>query len=332
MKIKLSHGNGNGQNELLNKVIFPCLLPDNTGPFEDAAVLTGIKGRLAFTTDSFVVNPLFFPGGDIGKLAACGTINDLSMMGAKPVALSVSLIIEEGLEVKTLEKILISLKETCSSAGVKIECGDTKVVDCGKADRLFITTSGIGSIPDNISLSSANAKAGDSVIVSGPIGLHGIAIMAERKSLNFVSRAESDCAALNGLTERLLSAVPETKALRDCTRGGTAAVLNEIAVSSGVSITLKQGKIPIPEVVEGACSFLGLDPLHIPCEGRFVAIVPDNKAQIALKAIQSHELGQGAEIIGKVNSKSRFPVTIETILGGTRMIDLPSGELLPRIC
>ncbi len=331
-KIKLSHGNGSGQNELLNEVIFPCLFPDTSKPFEDAAVLKEVKGRLGFTTDSFVINPLIFPGGDIGKLSVCGTINDLSMMGAKPIALSVSLIIEEGLDIKLLKEILISLRETCIRAGVKIECGDTKVVDYGKADSLYITTSGIGVIPDNIFLSSANAEPGDVVIVSGPIGLHGIAIMAARKSLNFASKAVSDCALLNDISEKLLTSVPETKALRDCTRGGTAAVLNEIAITSSVSISLEQSKIPVPEVVEGACSFLGLDPLHIPCEGRFIAIVPENKSVAALNAIQSHPLGNGGEIIGYVINKERFPVIIETIVGGKRMLDLPSGELLPRIC
>lgn len=331
-RIKLSHGNGRGNNELLNNVIFPCLIPEHRGPHEDAGILKNIKGNIAFTTDSFVINPIFFPGGDIGKLAVCGTVNDLAMMGAEPVSLSVSLILEEGLEIIKLEKILISLRETCRDAGVSIECGDTKVVENGKADGLYITTSGLGVVPDNINLSSANAEPGDIVIVSGPVGLHGIAVMSVRKSLNFASVAVSDCAALNGLTKELLNAVPETKALRDCTRGGTAAVLNEIAETSGVTINLIEKTIPVPDVVSGACSFLGLDPLHIPCEGRFVAIVPVDKAGLALKTIKNHELGNAAEIIGKVNTKERFPVTIVTEVGGKRFLTLPPGELLPRIC
>jgi hydrogenase expression/formation protein HypE len=331
-RIKLSHGNGNGQNELLNKIIFPCLMPDNKGPYEDAGVIKNINGKIAFSTDSFVVNPLFFPGGDIGKLAVCGTVNDLSMMGGIPSSISVSLILEEGLEIQKLEKILISMRKTCSEAGVTIECGDTKVVNSGKADGIYITTSGVGLIPDNIELSAANAKPGNIVIVSGPIGLHGIAVMAARKSFNFASDAVSDCAPLNVIVKNLLDAVPETKTLRDCTRGGTAAVLNEIALSSGVSINLQEDSIPVPEVVKGACSFLGLDPLHIPCEGRFVAIVPEIKSKEALNAVRNHPFGKGAEIIGNILKKERFPVTVETEIGGRRILGFPPGELLPRIC
>jgi hydrogenase expression/formation protein HypE len=330
--IRLSHGSGRGLQELLREIVLPALLPDHHGILEDAAVLDPLAGRLAFTSDSFVVWPLEFKGGNIGKLSACGTINDLAMMGARPLYMSVSLILEEGLDKKVLARVLSSLCEECGKSGVAIACGDTKVVDKGKADGMFISTSGIGQVPEGRRLSAGSARIGDAVIVSGPIGLHGIAILSQRKGLRFASGAISDCAALNGPVEALLSAVPRTRALRDATRGGCAAVLHEIADASKASVLLDEKNIPVPDVVRGACSFLGLDPLHIANEGRFVAVVPAEDAGSAINAMHSHPLGAGASIIGEVVERRRFPLLIKTVIGGTRPVEMPAGELLPRIC
>jgi hydrogenase expression/formation protein HypE len=330
--IRLSHGSGRGQQELLEEIVLPALLPGSRGIMEDAAVIDCPPGRLAFTSDSFVVWPLEFNGGNIGKLSACGTINDLAMMGARPLFMSVSLILEEGLDTKLLARALTSLRLECEQAGVTIACGDTKVVDRGKADGMFISTSGIGAVPENRKLSAGNARAGDAVIVSGPIGLHGITVLSQRKGLRFASGAISDCAALNGLVEALLIAVPQTRALRDATRGGCAAVLHEIADASKASVLLDEKAIPVPDVVRGACSFLGLDPLHVANEGRFIAIVPAQDAHAAIAACHAHPLGIGASIIGEVTDRRHFPLLLKTIISGTRPVDMPAGELLPRIC
>jgi hydrogenase expression/formation protein HypE len=329
--IRLSHGSGRGLDELLREVIIPSIGGAN-GPLEDAATISVNAGRLAFTTDSFVVQPLEFSGGDIGKLAACGTLNDLAMMGARPFAMSVSLILEEGLDVVLLARILGSLRKECSAADVAIACGDTKVVDRGKADGLFITTSGIGRIPGGRSISIANARPGDAIVFSGSIGRHGIAIMAARKGLNFASTVISDCSCLCPLVETLLAAAPGTRVLRDATRGGCSAVLNEMALASGVTIALRQKDIPAAPEVASACEFLGFDPLHVANEGTFVAAVPKEQAAAALAALRNHPLGRTAAIVGTVREKGRFPVIMETVIGGTRMVDVPPGELLPRIC
>jgi hydrogenase expression/formation protein HypE len=330
--IRLSHGSGQGLQELLHELVLPALIPGQMGILEDTALLTVQGGTLAFTSDSFVVWPLEFRGGDIGKLSACGTINDLAMMGAQPKYLSVSLILEEGLDKQLLIRILSSLRTVCEETGVIIACGDTKVVDRGKADGMFISTSGIGMVPAGRVLSAANAREGDAVLVSGPIGLHGITILSQRKGLRFASEAISDCAPLNTLAETLLTCVPETRLLRDATRGGCAAILHEIAESSNVCVLLDEAKIPVPDVVKGACAFLGLDPLHIANEGRFVAVVPAHEAAIAVSACQSHPIGNGAAIIGTVTQKGRFPLLLKTAIGGTRPVEMPAGELLPRIC
>ena len=329
--IRLSHGSGAGLQELLEYMILPALMPVRGIP-EDAAVFDSHEGRMAFTSDAFVVWPLEFRGGDIGKLSACGTINDLAMMGAIPEYLSVSLILEEGLDKKVLARILSSLRTACGEAGVSIVCGDTKVVDKGKADGMFISTSGIGIIPKGRSLSASNAREGDVIMVSGPIGLHGITILSQRSGLRFASEAVSDCAPLNGLVETLLRAVPGVKSLRDATRGGCASVLYEMAEASGVTFLLDETAIPVPDVVRGACSFLGLDPLHIANEGRFVGIVPAIAADAAVAACNLHQYGKGASVIGVVTEKQRFPLIIKTSVGGSRPVELPSGELLPRIC
>lgn len=330
--IRLMHGSGQGLHHLLSDVVLPALGINTEATLEDAAVIERPSGALAFTTDSFVVNPLSFNGGNIGKLAACGTINDLAMMGAVPKHMSVALIIEEGMPFSQLKEYLLSLKHTCDEAGVIIACGDTKVVDAGKGDGLFINTSGIGHIMPGISLSAANAKEGDAVIVSGPIGQHGIAMMTARNALGFASSVMSDCAPLHSLAERLLTAVPDTRVLRDATRGGCAAVLNEIADDSRVTIHLDQASIPIHSDVAAACDYLGLDPLQVANEGRFVAVVPGGKKDAALAALKDHPQGGESALIGQVKKRDRFGLVMSTEIGGVRMVDVPPGHLLPRIC
>jgi hydrogenase expression/formation protein HypE len=330
--IRLSHGSGRGLDELLREIVLPGLYGDFAGPFEDAAVVNLPAGRAAFTTDSFVVQPLEFKGGNIGTLAACGTINDLAMMAARPLLMSVSLILEEGLDAAVLARMIKSLRDECDAAGVAVVCGDTKVVDRGKADAMFVTTSGIGMVREGANVSVANARPGDSVLVSGPIGRHGIAIMAARKGLNFASTVTSDCASLHRLVEALLDAAPNTRTMRDATRGGCAAVLNEIAAASKATVSIRQDALPVTPEVGSACSFLGLDALHVANEGTFIAVVPADQAEKAIAAMRCHDIGRGAAIIGTVKEKGRFGAVMETIIGGTRVIDVPAGELLPRIC
>jgi hydrogenase expression/formation protein HypE len=330
--VRMSHGSGKGNKDLLESVVFPALVPGGVGTLEDAFIFDIPGRRFAFTTDSFVVSPLEFPGGDIGKLSACGTINDLSMMAAKPILLSVSLILEEGLDLSFLSKMLRSLSAVCASQGVRIACGDTKVVDKGKADGMYINTSGIGIVKVGISVSAAYARPGDVVIVSGGIGLHGITVLSQRKNLRFASSAVSDCAPLFSLSDAMITAAPLTRAMRDATRGGLAAVLCEIAEASKACIVIDETAVPVPAVVRGACSFLGLDPFHIANEGRFVAIVPAEAAPAALAALRHHPDGKDAAIIGSVVSAGRFPVLLKTAIGGTRPLEMPPGELLPRIC
>jgi len=331
-RIHLSHGSGKGLADLLDEIILPAMGHNPSAVLEDAAVLAPIAGRLAFTTDSFVVNPIEFPGGDIGKLAACGTINDLAMMGALPRFLSVSLILEEGLETGPLSRVLGSLRSVCVEAGVQVSCGDTKVVERGKADQIFVTTSGIGEIPAIRNITAAGLRPGDAVLVSGPIGKHGIAVMAARQKLGFASSVISDCAPLHGPVKALLEAVPEVRAMRDATRGGIAAVLNELADASKVTIEIEENCIPVTRSVTGACSLMGLDPLTVANEGTFIAIVPEGQADNALKALRSHPLSAEACRIGTAKPRGRFPGLLQTKIGGLRPIMLPPGELLPRIC
>lgn len=333
-KILLSHGSGLGLQNLLQTVILPSLLGDNENVLEDAAIVPwDTSSPVVFTTDSFVVNPLTFPGGDIGKLAACGTINDLAMMGATPSHISVALIIEEGLAVTQLQNYLTSLRTICTQQNVSIACGDTKVVEKGKGDELFITTTGIGKLPRGYQrLSAGNAVDGDVVIVSGPIGLHGITILAQRENLSFASNAVSDCAPLVQLSEAVLSASPSVRVMRDATRGGCAAVLNEIAQSSHVSIMLEQSQLPVPEVVRCACEILGMEPLTIANEGTFVTIVPQCDSKNVLKSLHRLPEGKNACIIGSVIKQERFAVQLHTEIGGIRAVEVPPGQLLPRIC
>lgn len=332
-KILLAHGSGGKlSHELIGKKIMKRLSNPMLDKMNDASVFEA-NGRLAFTTDSYVVNPIEFPGANIGKLAVCGTVNDLSMAGAKPLYLSLAYIIEEGLPLDTLDKITASVQEAAEEAGVKIVTGDTKVVGRGSADKIFINTSGIGVIPEGVDVSGANAKAGDKIILSGTIGDHGVAVMTQREGLNFKTPVESDCAPLNKMVASMISVTADIHVLRDPTRGGLATTLNEIAEQSEVNIVLEESEIPVRDAVRGACELLGLDPMYVANEGKLIAIVPSDKADEVLKAMQKSKYGQDAAIIGEVKEKSsKGMVTLKTAYGTTRIIDMLSGELLPRIC
>lgn len=303
----------------------------------DSAVINLEGKRLAFTTDSYVVSPLFFPGGDIGSLAIHGTINDLSMSGAKPQYISAGFIIEEGLPMETLWKIVQSMQEAAKKAGVEIVTGDTKVVDKGKGDGIFINTAGIGIIEYDLTINPSSVKQGDVIILSGDIGRHGIAIMAQREGLEFETVIESDSAPLNGIIQNLLSAGIEIHCMRDLTRGGLASALVEIAEASNHNIHIIEADIPVREDVQGACEMLGFDPLYVANEGRFIVILPEKDADKAIGAMKKSEYGQEAKIIGKVTSenKGKNPygfVTMKSKIGATRIVDMLSGEQLPRIC
>ncbi len=310
-------------------------LPELANPLleklEDAAVFDA-SGRLAFTTDSYTVNPIFFPGGDIGRLAVCGTVNDLAMSGARPLYLSLALIIEEGLPVGDLKKVIASIREATAEAGVQIITGDTKVVDRGSADRLFINTAGVGIVPEGVDISVANARPGDKVILSGSIGDHGIAVLSQREGLKFHTPIPSDCAPLNGLVTDMLAASTGIRCLRDPTRGGLAVTLNDFAGQSDIGITIEESAVPIAGAVLAACELLGLDPLYIANEGKLVAIVPPEDADIVLAAMKGNKYGKAAAIIGEVVAEYPGRVVMKTNLGASRIVDVPVGELLPRIC
>ncbi|MDP2990161.1 MAG: hydrogenase expression/formation protein HypE, partial [Kiritimatiellota bacterium] len=297
------------------------------------------SGQLAFTTDSFVVSPLFFPGGNIGELAVYGTVNDLAMRGAKPLYLSTGFILEEGLPMETLGRVVTAMAAACKKAGVKIATGDTKVVQRGHGDGLYINTSGIGVIPAGVDIGPANARPGDVVLVSGTMGDHGIAIMSVREGLTFETEIKSDTAPLNGLVEAMIAAAGKggnkptpLHCLRDATRGGLAAVLNELAGSSKVGIEFDERKVPLRPEVNAACEMLGLDPLYIANEGKLVAILPEEMADKVVAAMRAHPYGKDAAIIGRVVAEHPGLVTAKTAIGGMRVVDLPAGELLPRIC
>ncbi len=298
----------------------------------DLAALSALGDRLALTTDSFVVHPLFFPGGDIGKLAVCGTINDLAVGGAKPLYLSCAVIIEEGMDVEELRAIARSMAATAKAANVTIVTGDTKVVQRGACDRLFITTTGVGVIRAGLELGADRAQPGDKVLVNGLLGDHGAAILCARGDMQLDSPIESDCAALHGLIDTLLRAAPNTRFIRDATRGGVATVLNEAAEASHVTIDLDEERTPIRPEVKGFCEILGLDPLYLANEGKVVIITPADEAETALKALQSHPLGAGAAIIGEVTAGEPGRVAMQTLFGGKRIVDMLVGEQLPRIC
>lgn len=299
---------------------------------EDSAVLNHQGARLAFTVDSYVVSPIFFPGGDIGKLAVCGTVNDLSMMGAKPLFLGISFILEEGLSTEVLLQITESAASAAREADVQIACGDTKVVEKGSADQTYVTTCGIGSVRDGINISPANAQPGDKIILSGTLGDHEVAILSARESLPFSGNIASDCAPLNNAVAAMLERTDAIHALRDPTRGGLATTLNEIARLSNVAMELTESAIPISPEVEEACEILGLDPLYLANEGKLVAFVAPEVAQDVLAALQSHPYGRQAALIGEVTERGHPRVTLVTSVGGRRTVDMPVGAQLPRIC
>jgi hydrogenase expression/formation protein HypE len=333
-RVILGHGSG-GQlsNALLRDVIGPALAAASPGgPLNDAAVVDVAGTRVAFTTDSFVVSPIRFPGGDIGELAVNGTINDLAMMGAQPLAISLAYVIEEGLPLEELAAITASAARAAARAGARIVTGDTKVVGRGAADRLFVNTAGIGVVPDGVAPSADRARPGDAIILSGPIGLHGVAIMSVREGLEFEVEIASDTQALNGLVAAMLAVEPGIRVLRDPTRGGLSSALNEIAATSGVGMVLDEPAIPIPGPVRAACEMLGLDPFHVANEGKLVAIVPAESAEALLAAMRALPAGEGAARIGEVVADHPGMVTIRTIVGSERIVDMLVGEQLPRIC
>jgi hydrogenase expression/formation protein HypE len=330
--ILLAHGSGSRlSHELIEKNFLPSLANPLLAKLDDSAVFE-LSGRLAFTTDSYVVSPIFFPGGDIGKLAVCGTVNDLAMSGATPLYLSLSFIIEEGLTLSELAKIVKSIKAAAEEAGVKIITGDTKVVNRGSADKLFINTSGIGIAPEGIDISGGNAKVGDKVILSGTIGDHGIAVMSQREGLKFSVPVQSDCAPLNKLVSQMLEASSQIHCMRDPTRGGLATTLNELARQSKVGITIEEEKIPVRDGVRAACELLGFDPLYVANEGKLVAIVASSDAEKVLAKMKRNRYGTDASIIGEITDEHKGKVIMKTRLGASRIVDMLSGELLPRIC
>jgi hydrogenase expression/formation protein HypE len=331
-KILLSHGSGSRlSHDLIEKILAPPLVNPILARMDDSAVF-GLSGKIAFTTDSYVVSPIFFPGGDIGRLAVCGTVNDLSMSGARPLYLSLALIIEEGLEIEELRRVIESVSETAEEAGVIIVTGDTKVVDRGKADRLFINTAGIGLIESEEEISGANARPGDKIILSGGIGEHGMAVMSKREGLKFNLPVTSDCAPLNHLAAAMLAASRRIHSMRDPTRGGLASTLNEFARQSGVGITIEEAKIPVHDGVRGACELLGLDPLYIANEGKLVAVVGPEDADMVLAKMRKNKYGVQAAIIGEVTAGHKGRVVMKTMIGSSRIVDMPAGEILPRIC
>ncbi len=331
--VLLAHGSGGTMSrDLVEKRLLPGIANPILSRLDDSAVIE-TSGRLAFTTDSYTVDPLFFPGGDIGRLAVSGTVNDLSMVGATPLGLSLALIVEEGLPLGILDRVMRSVQDTCAQAHVDIVTGDTKVVPRGTADKLFINTSGIGIIAEGLDISGSNARPGDSILVSGAIAEHGVAIMSSREGLAFSSEILSDCAPLNGMVGALLEAAGEyVHSLRDPTRGGLATTLNELANQSGTSFIVEEDSIPLSDEVRAACEMLGLDPLYVANEGKLVAIVRPEGAEAAMRALRSHPLGLRAAIIGQVVEGRPGRVMMRTHIGPTRLVGMLTGELLPRIC
>jgi hydrogenase expression/formation protein HypE len=337
--VMLGHGSGGLMTaDLIQRIFLPGFANDVLGALEDQATVSlgagnGVKSpRVAFTTDSFVVQPLFFPGGDIGRLAVHGTVNDLAVGGARPLYLSAAFILEEGLPLDDLRRIVASMRDACREAGVALVTGDTKVVDRGKGDGVFITTSGIGLVPEGRSLSIHAARPGDRILVSGTLGDHGIAIMSVREGLEFETVLESDSAALNGLAETILDACPATRCMRDPTRGGLSSALNELAAASRVGVTLDESAIPLRPEVRGACEMLGLDPLYVANEGKLIAVVPPDDADRVLEAMRRHPLGTNSALIGTVVAEHAGMVILRSRVGGERVVTLLAGEQLPRIC
>jgi hydrogenase expression/formation protein HypE len=339
-RIVLGHGGGGRLSaELVEHLFLPAFaadggddLPADKPELHDSAMIPAAGARLAFSTDSYVVRPLFFPGGCIGDLAVNGTVNDVAMSGAQPLALSTGFILEEGLELEVLGRVAEAMGAAARAAGVRLATGDTKVVDAGHGDGLFINTSGVGVIPDGVDIRPSRATPGDVVIVSGPIGLHGVAVMSQREGLEFGTEIKTDSAPLNGLVAAMLDATPDVHVLRDPTRGGVAASLCEIAEAAGVGIAYEEEKLPIPAQVAGACAFLGLDAVNIANEGRLVAIVAPGDLDEVMNAMHGHQYGREACVIGAVTADHPGVVTARSAFGATRVVDLPLGEQLPRIC
>jgi hydrogenase expression/formation protein HypE len=333
-KIVLGHGSGGKLTaELIEKVFLPAFANPILEKLDDQAVLEINGTRLAFTTDGFVVTPIFFPGGDIGRLAVNGTVNDLAMSGARPLYLSAAFILEEGLAAGDLQRVVESMGVAAREAGVQLVTGDTKVVDRGKGDQVFITTTGIGVIERPVHISASRARAGDKILLSGYIGDHGMAIMSQREGLEFEGTIESDCAPLHGLVAAMLEAGEDAiHCLRDPTRGGVATTLNEIAKCSGVGMVLRETSLPVRDSVKGACEVLGLDPLYVANEGKLVAVVAAGAADAVLRQMRQHPLGLDAVLLGEVVEEHRGMVLMTTEVGGTRVLDVMFGEQLPRIC
>jgi hydrogenase expression/formation protein HypE len=332
-RIVLGHGSGGKLSaELLQEVFLPLFSNPALDRMDDQAILEIGNSRIAFTTDSFVVKPLFFPGGDIGSLAVHGTINDLAMGGARPLFLSAGFILEEGFSTDELRRIAASMANAAAAAGVAIVTGDTKVVEKGKGDGLFINTTGIGVVPEGVRLSASQARPGDRVISSGFLGDHGIALLARRDGLEFETEIQSDSAALHDLVAAMLGASSQIRCMRDPTRGGLSSALNEIASQSGVAIQIEESKIPVRDEVRGACELLGLDPLYVANEGKLVAIVAPEDTDRVLEAMRRHERGSDAVIIGTVGDHRAGLVTMKTAFGSTRIVDMLAGDQLPRIC
>jgi hydrogenase expression/formation protein HypE len=334
-RIVLAHGGGGRlTHQLIEKIFIPAFANDALEQRHDGAVVPVNGARLAFTTDSFVVRPLIFPGGNIGDLAVNGTVNDLAMCGARPLYLSAGFILEEGLEMETLRTVVTSMQRAAAQANVKLVTGDTKVVDRGKGDGIFANTSGIGVIEGTVksSIGPVSVQPGDAVIVSGDLGRHGIAILSVREGLEFESPILSDCANLWPAVEALLNAGIEIHCLRDLTRGGLATTLNEIASDRNVCVKLEEALIPVDEVVQGACEILGLDPLYVANEGRFAVFVPAVQADATLSVLKNVVVSQGAVRVGKVEENPGRTVVLQSRIGGNRVVDMLSGEQLPRIC
>ena len=336
--ITLSHGaGGKAMHDLIEDLFVTTFdnreldLLEDQARF-DLATLTARGDRLALTTDSYVVDPLFFPGGDIGKLAVTGTVNDLAVGGATPLWLTCGMIIEEGLAVEELRRVVVSMKQAADEAGVRIVTGDTKVVHKGAADKLFINTAGVGVIPAGIEINARRAQPGDKVIINGFIGDHGAAIVDARGDLALENSIETDCQPLNGLVQTMLSVCPDIHCLRDATRGGLATVLNEFASDSRVALRVDEQALPVREEVRGMCEILGLDPLYLANEGKLVAVVPGDSADALLAAMQAHPAGTDSRIIGEVTATPEATVLMSTLFGGERIVDLLVGEQLPRIC
>ncbi|MGE3804712.1 MAG: hydrogenase expression/formation protein HypE [Gemmataceae bacterium] len=338
--ILLGHGSGGKLSaELMRRVFLPAFDNPVLNALEDQAIVAlapgpvGPRGpRLAFTSDAFVVKPLFFPGGDIGRLAVHGTVNDLAVGGARPQFLSACFILEEGLALDDLERIVHSMRQACDEAGVTLVTGDTKVVDRGKGDKVFIATSGIGSVPEGCALSIGSARPGDRILVSGTLGDHGIAIMSVRAGIEFETVLESDSAPLHDLTRVMLEACPSLRCMRDPTRGGLASAVNELAAASRVGVDLDEAALPLRPEVRGACEMLGLDPLYVASEGKLMAVVPPEDAARLLEVMRCHPLGQQAALIGTVVADHPGLVTLKSVIGGQRVLTMLAGEQLPRIC